>query len=96
VNSRFRYTTKPLPLRTAKRWRKAEIEVAEERIAQLQAELGIEVADLAALRDAPLATTYEVEEEVKQGEPGWDELPNVFYPPNLQGNFQWINTPAQP
>lgn len=95
MNSRFRYTTKPLPLRAANKQRKREIESAEERIAQLRAELDREVVELAALRSAPLPKTYEHEEEVKQGEPGWEDLPNVFYTPNFEGAFQWINIPAQ-
>lgn len=83
---RYRYTTKPLSRKEACERKRQDIAHAKARLIEVEKEFR------RACRQ-PLETEIEVQEEVRPGEPGFDELPDRLVPQNYQGNVKWINIP---
>lgn len=91
MKTRYRYEEVALTPEEAKQRRDHEIDYAESRVERLREELKDAEVFLAALSVQPLETHRTVQTEVYPGEPGYDELPNVFSPANYQGGFKRVN-----
>jgi hypothetical protein len=84
--TRYRYKTVPLARKEAIKRKKREIEYAKARLTRAE-------SDFRHACRTPLETEIEIQESVEPGEPGYDELSDVFEPDRFQGDFKRINIP---
>ena len=94
--TRYRYTKKPLFHEEALARKRAWMARTKAEILRRESQLADAEEEFLRARTSPLETEVEVQEAVEPGEPGYEDLPDVFDSGRYQGDVRWINLPAGP